>query len=291
MAKQIGTTAPRVDLGIQMRELRKTAGLTIEEAAKTVNGLTYDKLRRIELGQSAFRMVGDLRKLLIAYGVADDLDLVQSLEDLYKAPASQDWTTQFRTVLTTTRTFAGIESVAQAVSVYNPNVIPGQLQTEGYAHAQFTEVQPIEETTSEFIISNVALRMKRREPFTRDEEPRKLWAILGEAALRHPVGSPAVMRGQYDEILRMAALPNVTIQVLLTDAPVKRLWSNFTILDLGGDRPTTVQVDTGLGSAMSMSDRPATVARFTRWFNSMIASAQPPEETPAFVETLKREKT
>lgn len=291
MAKQIGTTAPRVDLGIQMRELRKTAGLTIEEAAKTVSGLTYDKLRRIELGQSSFRMVGDLRKLLIAYGVGDDLDLVQSLEDLYKTPASQDWTTQFRTVLTSTKTFAGIESVARAVSVYFPNVIPGPLQTEEYAHAHFTEVQPIEETTSEFINSNVALRMKRREPFLRDEEPRKLWAILGESALRHPIGGASVMRGQYDEILRMAALPNVTIQVLLTDAPVKRLWSNFTILDLGGDRPTTVQVDTGLGGAMSMSDRPATVARFTRWFNTMTASAQPPEETPAFVETLKREKT
>ncbi|WP_157968568.1 Scr1 family TA system antitoxin-like transcriptional regulator [Streptomyces geranii] len=71
----------------------------------------------------------------------------------------------------------------------------------------------------------------------------------------------------------MASLSNVTIQVLLTDAPVKRLWSNFMILDLGRDRPTTVQVGSGLGSAVSMSDRPAAVARFTRWFNTMIASA------------------
>ncbi|MFJ2603766.1 helix-turn-helix domain-containing protein [Streptomyces sp. NPDC087425] len=291
MAKQIGTTAPRMDLGIQLRELRKTAGLTIEEAAKSVSGLTYDKLRRVELGQSTFRMIGDLRKLLKAYGVEDNVDLVQSLEELYKTPASQDWTTQFSAVFTSTKTFAGIESVARSVSMYFPNVIPGPLQTEEYAHAQFVEVQPIEETTSEFIKGNVALRMKRREPFLRDEEPRKLWTILGESALRHPIGGASVMRGQYDEILRMAALPNVTIQVLLTDAPVKRLWNNFTILDLGTGRPTTVQVDTGLGGAMSMSDRPAIVGRFTRWFNTMIASAQPPEETPAFVETLKREKS
>ncbi|MFJ8334710.1 helix-turn-helix domain-containing protein [Streptomyces sp. NPDC094437] len=291
MAKQIGTTAPRMDLGIQLRELRKTAGLTIEEASKSVSGLTYDKLRRVELGQSTFRMVGDLRKLLKAYGVEDNIGLVQALEELYKTPASQDWTTRFSSVHTSTRTLAGIESVARSVNIYFPNVIPGQLQTEEYARAHFTQVQPIEETTSEFINSNVALRMRRRELFLRDEEPGKLWAILGESALRHPIGGASVMRRQYNEILRMAALPNVTVQVLLTDAPVKRLWSNFSILDLGADRPTTVQVDSGLGGAVSMADRPAIVGRFTRWFNTMIASAQPPEETPAFVETLKREKT
>lgn len=290
MGKPIGTTAPRVTLGIQLRELRKSASQTIEEAAKAVPGLTYDKLRLIEKGQSTFRTVGDLRKLLDSYGEGDNLELLQALEALYKTPASQDWTRQFNTAPRPTRVFAGIESVAHEVRAYHPTLIPGQLQTEEYAEAQHLEVQPIEETTSEFISGSVALRMKRREPFLRSDEPTRLYVIIGEAALRHPVGDKSVMRGQYEEILRMSFLPHITIQILLIDSHVRRLWHNFTILDLGKDRPTTVQIDTGLVPA-SMSDKPANATRFTRWFNTMSASAQPPEETPAFIETLKREMT
>ncbi|MFE7121746.1 helix-turn-helix domain-containing protein [Streptomyces sp. NPDC057654] len=289
MARPIGATAPRVDLGIRLRYLRNSAGLTLEEVAKSLDGLSYDQLRRIEVGQSSFRSVGDLRKVLGLYGVAGDVELVSALEELQKTPPSQDWMTQYRSVSDATKSFAGIESAAQEVHAYHPNVILGLLQTEEYAWAQFREVQPIEETTSEFIEGNVALRMKRREPFLAEEHPTKLWVILGEAALRHPVGDASVMLGQYEELLRVAALPHVTLQVLLTDVPGRRLWSNFTILDLGKGKPTTVTVDTGWGP-VSMSDKPANVSRFRRWFSTMTASAQTPEETPEIIEKLKREK-
>ncbi|MFD7163608.1 helix-turn-helix domain-containing protein [Streptomyces violascens] len=290
MAKPIGTTAPRLELGIRLRQIRKGQGMTIEEAVKGLPGINYDKLRRIEIGESSFRTIGDLRRLLSWYGAEDDHELVEYLEELYKTPPSQDWTTQFRKVPDGTRAFAGIESAAFEARVYHPNVVPGQLQTEEYALAQYREVQPIEETTTEFIESNVALRMLRRKQFTRPDSPAKLHVILGEAALRHPVGDRLVMLGQYEEILRMADLPHVTIQLLLIEAKVKRLWHNFTVLDLGRDKPTTVQIDTGWGPA-SMSDKPSSAARFTRWFQTMSASAEPPEETPAFINNLKREET
>ncbi|MEU8892885.1 helix-turn-helix transcriptional regulator [Streptomyces sp. NPDC048442] len=290
MVKPIGTTAPRIKLGIQMRELRQNARISIEDAAKAVPGLNYDKLRRIELGKSSFRQVGDLRKLLELYGVGGDLELADSLEELYKTPTSQDWTTQFRGVSEGTRTLAGIESEATEFRAYHPNLVPAQLQCRAYAAALHRDVQPIEETTSEMIEGNVALRMFRRESFLRPEGPAKLWVIIGEAALRHPVGTQDVMREQYEEILRMAAMPNVTVQVLLTDAPVKRLWTNFTILELGRERPVIVQVDTPWGTS-AMTDKTTQVARFTRWFNTMIASAERPEETPAFIENLKRATT
>lgn len=287
MAKPIGMTAPRLKLGIQMRELRQNARITIEEAAKAVPGLNYDKLRRIELGKSPFRQLSDLRKLLELYGVGDDVGLFESLEELYKTPAGQDWTTQFRGVPDGTRTLAGIESEAIEVRAYHPTLVPAQIQSRVYAEALYRDVQPVEETTSVMIEENVSLRMIRREPFLSSEGPTKLWVIVGEAALRHPVGTREVMQQQYDEVLHMAALPHVTIQVLLTDSAVKRLWTNFTILDLGRDRPVTVQVDTPWGTS-AMSDKTPQVARFTRWFNTMIASAERPEETPAFIEKLKR---
>ncbi|MFI5808741.1 helix-turn-helix domain-containing protein [Streptomyces sp. NPDC051561] len=290
MVKPIGTTAPRLKLGIQMRELRQNSRYTIEDAAKAVPGLNYDKLRRIELGKSSFRQVSELRKLLELYGVGDDVELAAALEELYKTPTSQDWTTQFRGVPDGTRTLASIESEANEFRAYHPNLVPAQLQCKAYAEALHRDVQPVEETTSEMIEGNVALRMIRRKPILRTEEPAKLWAIIGEAALRHPVGTKDVMREQYEEILGMAALPHVTVQVLLTDAPVKRLWSNFTILDLGRERPVIVQVDTPWGTS-AMTDKSLQVARFNRWFSTMTASAERPEETPAFIETLKRVNT
>jgi hypothetical protein len=41
-----------------------------------------------------------------------------------------------------------------------------------------------------------------------------LWAILDEGVIRRPVGGQAVMRGQLEHLLRMAARPGLTLQIL-----------------------------------------------------------------------------
>lgn len=260
---------------------RKTAvqGTRISEAT----------LARVETGGLSFRNVGDLRRLLAKYGVEDE-EVIESLVELNRDATSQDWFTPYRHHLPPAmQGFVGIEAEAQEIRIYQPAVIHGLLQTEAYAQALYDVGKPVEETTSEFIRNNVALRIERKmRVLERHPDPVRLWAILGEAALRHNVGGAAVMREQYDEIRRLARMDHVTIQVLPMNGRGYRAIHDLAIIELGSGLPPMVQVDNAWGG-VSTSDKPAEVARFTRRFNQMISSALPSEETRDFLQQLARE--
>ncbi|MEU4656831.1 helix-turn-helix transcriptional regulator [Streptomyces sp. NPDC023723] len=282
-------TARRIELGYELRELRKLADLTLEEA---VHGLSMSdtKLYRVETGLQDLRNAGDLRKLLGRYGVTEEED-IERLLAIQRAASSREWWTQFKGSMPSGMPrFIGIESAAVEMQAFHPIVILGLLQTERYARALYEIAKQVEDTTNEFIDQGVTLRMKRKEYLTRDEEPGRLWAILYEPALRYLVGGPDVMREQYDEITRLAALDNVTVQVLPHTVRGYVAVNDFSILHLGDTLPTTVQVDNAWG-ASSVSDTPREVAKFARKFNALVASSLPPEDTPKFLTQLSREIT
>lgn len=260
---------------------RKTAvqGTRVSEAT----------LSRVETGSLSFRNVGDLRRLLAKYGVEDE-EVIASMVELNQDARSQDWFTRYRGYLQPAmQGFVGIETEAREIRVYQPAVVPGLLQTRAYALALYNVGKPVEETTSEFTRNNVELRMERKaRVIERQPDPVRLWAILSEAALRYVVGGSSVMRGQYEEISRLSALDHVTIQVLPMSSQGYRAIHDLTIIELGGELPAMIQVDNAWGGA-STSDKPGEVARFSRRFNQMIASALPSEETRGFMQRLARE--
>ncbi|MEX3099855.1 MULTISPECIES: helix-turn-helix transcriptional regulator [unclassified Streptomyces] len=292
MAAKRGRTAQRLELGLQIRHLRENCGLGERGGGFTrrqaVVGLKISEasLQRIESGGLNFRNVGDLRKLLDKYGVTDP-DMIDGLIDLNKESNQQDWLTRYRAEMPPGMpAFVGIEPEARSMKAYHPTLVYGLLQTERYALAKNEVDKPVEEYTTERIRSSVELRMKRQEVLTR-ENPVKLHVILGEAALRYLVGGPDVMREQYHRIEETAGWDHVTVQVL----PFRRSYratNDFAILDFGNAFPPRVQADSAWGS-VSTSDKPREVDRFTRRFDTMAASALPPEDTPDFLRRLERE--
>jgi hypothetical protein len=230
--------------------------------------------------------VGDLRKLLARYGVTDE-DVITSLINLTRESANQDWLTQFRGLMPAGMPgFVGLEPEARSMKAYHPTLVYGLLQSDGYARALLELHKPVEETTSEFVRNSVELRMRRQEVLTR-ENPVKLHVILGEAALRYPVGDADVMHEQYAKIEKVSGWDHVTIQVL----PFRRSYrstKDFAILGFGDELPPRVQIDSAWGS-VSTSDKPREVDRFHRRFDAMAASALPPEDTSEFLHQLDRE--
>ncbi|SED54594.1 Helix-turn-helix domain-containing protein [Streptomyces sp. 3213] len=292
MAAKRGRTAQRLELGLQLRQLRENCdagdhgtGLTRKQAVQGLR-ISEASLQRIETGSLNFRNVGDLRKLLTKYGVTDE-EVVESLVGLNRDSNQQDWLTQYRGLLPAGLPgFVGLEPEARSMKAYHPTVVYGLLQTEAYARATHELHKPIEEYTSEFIRNSVELRMRRQEVLTR-EHPVKLHVILGEAALRYPVGGAEVMREQYGRIEELSGWDHITIQVL----PFRRSYrstNDFAILDFGNELPPRVQTDSAWGS-VSTSDKPREVDRFLRRFDAMTASALPPEDTPDFLHRLERE--
>ncbi len=257
--------------------------MTRKDAVRGLRALSEASLARIENGELNFRRnPGDLRLLLRRYKV-DDEELVEQLVELNREAPNDDWLTQYRAFMPTGMPhFVGLEAEAREILAYHPTVVYGLLQTESYARALFEVQRPVEDTTSEFVRRNVDLRMERKRR-TLERDDVRLRVVLGEAALRIPVGDEDTMREQYHEIIKLARQDHISIQVL----PFKRGYrssNDFTILDLG-ELPSRIQTDNAWG-AVSTSDKPREVDRFTRRFSAMVGAALGLEETIAFLEQL-----
>nr|WP_281292871.1 DUF5753 domain-containing protein [Streptomyces qinzhouensis] len=282
---------------MQLRQLRENCppvevdrlkGMTRRAAVKGLNDLSEPTLTRIELGELNFRRnVGTLRTLLRRYSVTDP-ELVQQLIELNREAPSEEWLTQYRAFMPTGMPhYVGLEAEAVGIMAYHPTVVYSLLQTPEYAKALFEVQRPVEDTTAEFIKRHVELRMERKRRVLAREDAVRLRIILGEASLRIPLGDEDVMRVQYEEIIRIAQSDHVSIQIV----PFRRGYratNDFTILDLG-DLPSRVQTDNAWG-AVSTSDKPREVDRFTRRFNAMVGVALGVEETIDFVKELARKQ-
>lgn len=297
MAAKRGATGRRLELGLQLKQLRencppveegRTKGMTQKAAvaAKGLRALSEPQLTRIEKGELNFRRYpGDLRILLKRYGVTDEA-LVESLVELNKEAPTEDWLTGYRAFMPTGMPhFVGLEAEAVGLLVYHPLVVAGLLQTDAYAKALFEANRPVEDTTSEFVTTGVELRMLRKKRVLEREDPPKVRVILGEAALTTPYGGPAVMKDQYREIIRLAREEHVYVQVLPTTKPGYRATHDFTVMDLGSGLPPLVQTDNAWG-AVSTTDKPREVARFTRRFETMVGVALGLDETIKYLEEL-----
>ncbi|MFE7130523.1 DUF5753 domain-containing protein [Streptomyces sp. NPDC057638] len=258
--------------------------MTRKEAVRGLKDLSEPTLARIELGELNFRRnIGNLRTLLKRYGVTDEA-LVDRLIALNREGPSEEWLAPYRSFMPTGMpTYVGLEAEAAGITAYHPTVVYGLLQTEAYARALLEAQRPVDDTTSEFVDRHVELRMERKRRVLDGDAPARLRLVLGEAALRVPVGAAEVMRGQYEEVLRFARRDIVSVRILPFTHHGYRAPHDFTILDLG-ELPSRVQADSAWGS-VSTSDKPRDVDRFTRRFAAMESAALGTEESIAYLET------
>jgi hypothetical protein len=103
-----------------------------------------------------------------------------------------------------------LESRAKVVRTYGPQVIPGLLQVEAYAHVNLTRRCP--DASVNEITGLVELYRHRQERL--DQPDFQLWAVIDEIALRNQQVSAHVMRCQITHLINVAEQPNVTLQVL-----------------------------------------------------------------------------
>lgn len=103
------------------------------------------------------------------------------------------------------------EQVARRITDVAPLVIPGLLQTSDYARATLGRLRDIE--------TRVALRVGRRDVLTRTRQPAELVALIDSEVLVRPIAPPPVMVDQLHHLLKMAELPNVTVQIVPSTTP------------------------------------------------------------------------
>lgn len=198
-----GPTVRQRRLAAELIRLRKAAGLTQERAAGLL-GWGRRKIIRIE-GVEQTPSVDDVRRILETYGGGDEaikLAIVQLARDVRK----RGWWTSYGDVLA--GGYAELEDAASIIYSWQPQIIPGLLQTPEYAHGLISATfssNPAE------VERRVTARMHRQTLLTRPDGP-ELTFLIGEEALRRPVGG--LMSAQLKALVAAAERPNVTIKVL-----------------------------------------------------------------------------
>jgi transcriptional regulator with XRE-family HTH domain len=279
-----GPTVRRMLVGAQLRRLRTDMGLSREEAGEAIRASEW-KIHRLENGQVGFkdRDIGDLLRL---YGVTDP-DEVAAFLVLAREANAPGWWQQYGDLLPQWfKAYVDLESAATLIRTYEGQLVPGLLQTEDYMRAVIGGAlldEPLEEGER-----RVALRLARQTLLTRRDAPR-LWAVIDEAALRRPVGSSEVMRGQLERLIDATKLANVVLQILPFGAGAHPgMVGAFSILRFADQElPDVVYVE-HLTNALYL-DKREDVNQYLHVMNSISMRAAPPDKTVDILHKILQE--
>lgn len=207
MASNVNPTVRRRRLGQELRRLREMKGMTAEEVAERLL-VSQSKISRLENGRRSISQ-RDVRDLCGVYEV-EDHRIVDSLMQMAKDSRQQGWWHAFGDIPYSV--YIGLETDAASLRVYEPQVVPGLLQTRPYAEALIAGALP--ESGQADVEKRVSVRLRRQERVKDDEHPLRLWAVVDEAALRRRVGDRQLMREQLEHLVELSHQPHVTVQVL-----------------------------------------------------------------------------
>jgi transcriptional regulator with XRE-family HTH domain len=271
-----GPTVLRILLGTHLRRLRESRRISAQEAAQAIRG-SESKISRIELGRNAIREI-DVLDLLTYYGVgAVEREQLLSLAEQANRPG---WWHRYNDILPDWfQTYVGMEEAATSIRIYEPQFIPGLLQTHRYAAAVLAVCDiPLGETER-----HVILRKERQRRFT--EGRLRLWVIVEETALRRPMGNKEILRDQLRYLLSLSGRPNLTLQVIPASASSHAVPNGFTILRFAEpDLPDIAYLE-HLTSALYF-DKKADVDRYLLAMERLSVMSAKPGETPGILTTI-----
>jgi transcriptional regulator with XRE-family HTH domain len=198
-------------LGNALREVRLERNIGLRQFAKEIDR-DPSLLSRWETGDRSPAPT-EVARILGKLGVSGD-----NFDDIIELAEHTDDSRWLATTLPAQRAqlaaLLDLERSARSVTDTAPLLIPGLLQTSGYARAIMSggDSVPVDE-----IETRVAIRMGRRMALNRPE-PIHLVSLIGEAALRQRMGSREVMADQLGYLLEMAERPNIDMRVVPFDS-------------------------------------------------------------------------
>ncbi|WP_280491201.1 DUF5753 domain-containing protein [Nocardia asiatica] len=213
-------------------------------------------LQRVEKGQNQKIRTRDLDGLIEIYGI--DAHRAAGLKGLAQQAAEKSWWHEFGDVIPSSfSVYMGLESAAHKLISYQPDLIPGLLQTARYARVLARTANP-EDAEAE-VDSRVRLKKQRQTFLTRRTKPIQLEVVLHEGALRRVIGSREIMAEQLRYLADESTRLNVRLRVLPFTAgmPTGDQIGPFVILEFGHDslgnpvEPTIVYAENYTGDMYS----------------------------------------
>lgn len=224
MSRTLSPTVRRRRLARILRGLREEAGLTLDVAAKQA-GIARATLGKIETGDLKRLRLAELDALAQLYEVDNEARL--AMHRLARESSERGWWLRYKDVFGA-KALPDFEAEASCIRTFQPQVVPGLLQTQSYIEAVFMGTNAC---GADEIERHVTARLERQHILTHPYPP-DYSAVIDEAVLRRPAGGSTVMRGQLDHLTQMAARPHIAVHVLPFSVGMHAAsLGSFTIMD------------------------------------------------------------
>lgn len=277
-------------LAAELKRLREEQDLTGDEVAGELRWST-SKISRIENSRTGIKPT-DLARLLTIYKVSDDHRA--ELLELAREPRRKGWWEAYSDALP--EAYAGyliLESEAQSIFCWSPEIVTGLLQTESYARA-ITDTEGSSASSPGEVTRRVQARLRRQRLLT-GEKPIRTAFVLDESVLLRRQGSRETMNGQLARLSELSAEPQVRIQVLPLAGAVHpvTVGGSFLLLQfppVPGIGPTSdvVYIEQYGRSALYVEDE-AEAYRYRLAFERLAAAALEETASRELIEKIRRD--
>ena len=272
-------TPQRLQLGRALRSWRERQGLSRDAVAEAL-ACPVPKVGKIETGHATVSPL-ELRTLIALFEVPDGAEA-----DKIVALADQARRRPQRRVPEWLRAYVSLEAEAVEIKLFHIDLIPGMFQTEEYIRAI---TKPHDPAMSPEEVDHLVATRREWQARLRGADAPRLSVVLHEAAIRTLVGSEAVMREQLTQVLELAELPNVSVQVLPYRAGAHpSMGTSFITLRLPPPAGSEVVYMEDLWSAEYV-ERPEQVSAYRVVFDRLCASALDEHGSRAAIKEVIRE--
>jgi transcriptional regulator with XRE-family HTH domain len=206
----VGSSATRQRrLASELRRLRRRARLTGKDVSARL-GWSEAKLSRIETGQARVK-IEDLDGFLDLYGVSGSHRT--ELVALAQESRGTDSLTEFEDVPPGHAKILEAESEAESMWAWEPQVVPGLLQTEDYTRAILELWPAIFARPAAAMDRRVETGQLRKHVLARTP-PLELSFVIDESVLLRQFAAAPIMRAQLAHMAKMSVRPHVELRIL-----------------------------------------------------------------------------
>ena len=268
------------ELGEGLRRAMHNAGLTGKDVARLLD-LSPSWVSRLISGKRNVTAVQASAFLAVCRAPSAERERLLELCDEQHTPG---WFQQHGSLLPLQLvTLIDHENKAVAISEFQSTLLPGVLQTGDYARALLKEAGRV---PADEIDARVAARLARQSLFSRDR-PARFTFYLHEFVLRLPVGGPAVMADQLQQLERLSRRPYLTLRMVPASLGAHAATAgSFTLMEFAEFKPV-VYLDSETSSLFL--EKPVEIAAYQDILESLAQTALGEGESRELIATLATE--
>lgn len=293
IVRRFSPSTARRRLGDELRSIREKTGLNLADAAAAIER-SAPTLSRLENGKAVPRLV-DIKALLDQYAEVKERSVPERARERLLALAhngrEEEWFTSFRDVLNSDMTrddvarYVAYEDGAEEIRSFEPDFVPGLLQTRGYATAVVAQYFP--DRTDDERARLVEFRMARQKVLERGGGAPRLRVVVGEYVIRRALAPDDDMREQRQRLLDCArgAVSNVELRIAPASLGIPAaVGGPFVVMSLPAGEPDLIYLESREGAQYRQDE--AARARYSRYFDDLLKEARNPEMSAGLIEEV-----